>query len=69
MPPEEKDAMVERFKKECNRVLQLKHANIVEIIGVHFDQATQLPTLVMELMDTSLCSYLELLLSHSPHFA
>ena len=51
--------MVERFKKECNRVLELKHANIVEIIGVHFDQATQLPTLVMELMDTSLCSYLE----------
>ena len=58
VPPEDKDAMVECFKKECNRVLELKHANIVEIIGVHYDQATKLPTLVMELMDTSLCSYL-----------
>ena len=65
VPPAEKAAMVERFEKECHRVLQLKHANIVEVIGVHFDRATKLPTLVMELMDTSLCSYLEKNLSPS----
>ena len=59
VPPAEKAAMVERFETECRRVLQLRHPNIVEIIGVHFDHATKLPTLVMELMDTSLCSYLE----------
>ena len=59
VPPKEKTAMAERFEKECHRILQLKHTNIVEMIGVHFDPATQLPTLVMELMDTSLRSYLD----------
>ena len=59
VPPKEKTAMAERFEKECRRILQLKHANIVKMIGVHFDPATQLPTLVMELMDISLRSYLD----------
>ena len=57
--PAEKASMAERFEGECLRVLQLKHPNIVEMIGVHFDRTTQQPTLVMELLDTSLCSYLE----------
>ena len=59
VPPKEKAAMAECFEKECRRILQLKHTNIVEMIGVHFDPATQLPTLVMELMDTSLRNYLD----------
>ena len=59
VPQREKAAMVERFEKECRRVLYLSHANIIEMIGVHFDRGTRLPTLVMELMDTSLSKYLE----------
>ena len=59
VPSKDKIAMAERFEKECRRILHLKHPNIVEMIGVHFNPATRSPTLVMELMDTSLCSYLE----------
>ena len=59
IPLKERSAMIERFEKECRRVLYLSHTNIIKMIGIHFDQATQLPTLVMELMDTSLCKYLE----------
>ena len=51
--------MTERFETECRRVLYLSHPNIIEMIGIHFDRATRLPTLVMELMDTSLRHYLE----------
>ena len=59
VPPKEKSAITERFETECRRVLYLSHPNIIEMIGIHFDRATRLPTLVMELMDTSLCKYLE----------
>ena len=59
VPPKEKSAITERFETECRRVLYLSHPNIIEMIGIHFDQTSRLPTLVMELMDTSLCKYLE----------
>ncbi|CAI8016032.1 Receptor-like serine/threonine-protein kinase SD1-6, partial [Geodia barretti] len=59
VPPKEKSSITERFETECRRVLYLSHPNIIEMIGIHFDRATRLPTLVMELMDTSLCKYLE----------
>ena len=59
VPLKEKSAAAERFETECRRVLYLSHPNIIEMIGIHFDEATRLPTLVMELMDTSLCKYLE----------
>ena len=51
--------MVERFENECRRVIYLSHPNIVEMIGIHFDRATRLPTLVMELMNVSLYQHLE----------
>ena len=59
VPPKEKISMTERFETECRRVLYLSHPSIIKMIGIHFDRATHLPTLVMELMDTSLCKYLE----------
>ena len=59
VPPKEKISMTERFETECRRVLYLSHPNIIEMIGIHFDRATRLPTLMMELMDTSLRHYLE----------
>lgn len=69
VPLNEKTAMSKRFEKECRQVLYLKHPNVVEMIGVYFDPATQSPTLVMELMDTSLCSYLETNSKSSVHLA
>ena len=59
VPPKERSSMTERFETECRRVLYLSHPSIIEMIGIHFDRATRLPTLVMELMDTSLRHYLE----------
>ena len=59
VPRRERVAMAERFEKECHRVIYLSHPNIIEMIGIHFDKATRHPILVMELMDTSLCKYLE----------
>ena len=61
VPRTEKVSIAERFEKECLRVLHLNHPNVVEMIGVFFDRATRdrLPTLVMELLDTSLNRYLD----------
>ena len=58
IPAEEKESMAERFEKECLRVLYLKHPNIVDMVGVHFEKGPKLPILVMELMDSSLTEFL-----------
>ena len=57
--PKETAAIAERFEEECRRMPHLKHRNIVQMIGVCFHPRTRQPTLVMELMDTSLTRYLE----------
>ena len=59
VPRRDRAAMVERFENECRRVIYLSHPNIVEMIGIHFDRDTRLPTLVMELMNVSLYQHLE----------
>ena len=59
VPPADKAAISQRFEEECRRVTQLKHPNIVQMNGVYFHPRTRQPTLVMELMDTSLRHYLE----------
>ena len=59
VPRRDRAAIAERFENECRRVIYLSHPNIVEMIGIHFDRATRLPTLVMELMDISLDQHLE----------
>ena len=59
VPPADTAAIAQRFEEECRRMPHLKHRNIVQMIGVHFHPLTRQPTLVMELMDTSLTRYLE----------
>ena len=58
VPPAEARAISKRFEEECLRLPQLKHDNVVQILGVHFNSANR-PMLVMELLNVSLSSYLE----------
>ena len=49
----------ERFLQECQLLSQLTHPNIVQYLGLSQDQDSDLPVLLMELMDESLTSLLE----------
>ena len=48
-----------RFEQECEFLSTLRHPNIVQYIGMHRDPDTNLPVLLMELMDENLTHYLE----------
>ena len=67
VPPAEKDAISKRFEEECLRLPRLRHPNIMQVVGVHFHPSTRQPTLVMELLPTSLSEYLETHPATSPH--
>ena len=48
-----------RFEQECEFLSTIKHPNIVQFLGILRDPDTQLPVLLMELMDDSLTHFLE----------
>ena len=50
---------MKRFQQECSFLSAIRHPNIVQYLGVHQDPDTQLPVLLMELMDESLTRFLE----------
>ena len=52
-------AVMKRFEQECSVLSAIRHSNIVQYLGVHQDPDTQLPVLLMELMDESLTQFLE----------
>ena len=52
-------AVMKRFEQECSVLSAVSHPNIVQYLGVHQDPDTQLPVLLMELMDESLTQFLE----------
>ena len=60
---EEKKAIKDGFIRECYHSSLIRHPNIVQFIGVYYakpsDPRTDLPIMVMELMDTSLASFIE----------
>ena len=60
--PEEKKAIKDGFIRECYRSSIIRHPNIVQFMGVCYakssDPRTDLPIMVMELMDTSLTSFI-----------
>ncbi len=60
--PEGAESVEERFGKECVIVSQLRHANVVQLLGVHV-QAKEIegatPTLVMEFLPFNLHKVLE----------
>lgn len=51
--------MVRRFGKECELMSQVRHPNIVQFIGVCFQQDSPYPILIMERLHTSLDKLLE----------
>ena len=47
---------VRRFKEECHILSQARHPNVVQFLGVHFQQGVPTPILVMEYLPTNLTS-------------
>ena len=51
--------LMKRFEQECEFLSTIKHPNIVQFLGIFQEPDTQLPVLLMELMDNSLTHFLE----------
>ena len=45
---------VRRFEEECRLLAQMRHPNIVQFIGVYFEEGSHVPILVMEFLPTTL---------------
>jgi len=57
---EEFEHVKQSFLAECARSQALHHPNVVQMLGIHYrTPETKLPWLVMEMMETSLTSFLE----------
>ena len=50
---------VRRFEEECRLLSQVRHPNIVQFLGVHFQEGVPAPILVMEFLPTNLSSSIE----------
>ena len=51
--------VMRQFEQECNFLSAIRHPNIVQYLGSYQDPETQLPVLLMELMDVNLTQFLE----------
>ena len=60
-PPQGKEHRqpMRRFEAECRFLSQIKHPNIIQYLGVYCEPDTNVPVLLMELMDESLTHFLE----------
>ena len=56
---EEKKAIKDGFIRECHHSSLIRHPNIVQFIGVYYAEQSDLPIMVMELMDIGLSSFIE----------
>ena len=56
---EDKKAIKDGFIRECYHSSLIRHPNIVQFMGVYYTDRSDLPIMVMELMDTSLTSFVE----------
>ena len=59
----EKQRIIRRFSEECQLLSDLKHPNIVQFLGVHFENVSGAPVLVMEYLHTTLSKCLD---EHKP---
>ena len=50
---------IHRFEEECRLLSQVRHPNIVQFLGVYFQQGVRVPILVMEFLPTNLTSCIE----------
>ena len=50
--------IMERFKQECNFISKIRHPNIVQYLGIHRDEESNMPVLLMELLDDNLTNFL-----------
>ena len=51
--------IVYRFEGECRLLAQMRHPNIVQFIGVYFEEDSEIPILIMEFLPTTLASCIE----------
>ena len=51
--------VIRDFERECQTWAQLRHPNVVQLLGVYFKKGSSAPILVLEKMDTTLSGYLE----------
>ena len=56
---EEKKAIKDGFIRECYHSSLIRHPNIVQFMGVYYTERSDLPIMVMELMNTSLTSFID----------
>ena len=61
--PEERKTIKDGFIRECYHSSLIRHPNIVQFMGIYYaessDPRSDLPIMVMELMDTSLTSFIK----------
>jgi len=57
--PAEKKTIIDNFMRECHHCSVIRHPNIVRFMGVYYSKKSELPIMVMELMDTSLTSFVK----------
>ena len=50
---------VRRFEEECHLLSQIRHPNIIQFLGVYFQQGVQAPILVIEFLPTNLTSCIQ----------
>ena len=51
--------VISDFERECQTWSQLRHPNVVQLLGVYFKKGSSSPILVLEKMDCTLSGYLE----------
>ena len=51
--------MLQRFEEECEILGQARHPNIVQFLGVTFQEGNELPTIIMEFMHTTLSACID----------
>ena len=47
------------FEEECRLLAQMRHPNIVQFIGVYFEEGCRVPILIMEFLPTTLAKCID----------